>query len=82
MKKALADGDQLGYLMSAGEFHREINSVSVPLMGPNGEAMALNCGTAAFVFTEDHLRNVVAPKLQKMAQALAAELGGSVPPAH
>lgn len=82
LKTALDDGDRLGYLMSAGEFHREINSVSVPLVGPNGEVMALNCGTAAFVFTEDHLRTVVAPKLQKMAQALAADLGGSVPSAR
>lgn len=82
MKKALADGDRLGYVMSAGEFHREINSVSVPLVGPSGEVMALNCGTAAFVYTEEHLRSEVAPRLMKMAQALAADLGGSVPAAH
>jgi DNA-binding IclR family transcriptional regulator len=79
MKKALDDGDKLGYCISAGEFHREINSVSVPLVGPNGEVMALNCGTAAFVYTEEHLRQVVAPQLLKMARALAADVGGHVP---
>lgn len=79
MQRALADADQLGYCISAGEFHREINSVSVPLVGPDGEIMALNSGTAAFVFTEDHLRQVVAPQLLKMAQALAADIGGHVP---
>lgn len=79
MKKALEDGDKLGYLISAGEFHREINSVSVPLVGPSGDVMALNCGTAAFVYTEDHLRQVIAPQLLKMAKELAADLGGQVP---
>jgi DNA-binding IclR family transcriptional regulator len=53
--------------------------VSVPLVGPNGELMALNCGTAAFVYTEEHLRKEVAPQLLKMAHALAADIGGHVP---
>lgn len=79
LKRALDEGDKLGYLISAGEFHREINSVSVPLVGPSGEIMALNCGTAAFVYTEDHLRKEIAPRLQKMALALAADIGGHVP---
>jgi DNA-binding IclR family transcriptional regulator len=79
LKRALADADRLGYSMSAGEFHSEINSVSVPLIGPSGDVMALNCGTAAFVYTEVHLREVVAPELLKMARALAVDLGGHVP---
>jgi DNA-binding IclR family transcriptional regulator len=53
--------------------------VSVPLVGPQGEVMSLNCGTAAFVFTEDHLREVIAPQLIVMANKLAADLGGHVP---
>jgi DNA-binding IclR family transcriptional regulator len=80
LKRALDDADRLGYSMSAGEFHSEINSVSVPLVGPNGDVMALNCGTAAYVYTEDHLRQVIAPELLKMAAVLAADLGGHVPP--
>jgi IclR family transcriptional regulator, positive regulator for flagellar biogenesis len=79
LKRSLEEADHVGFNISAGEFHREINSVSVPLVGPSGEIMALNCGTAAFVYTEDHLRQVVAPKLLKMAKALAADLGGHVP---
>lgn len=79
LRRSLDDADKLGYSISAGEFHREINSVSVPLVGPGGEVMALNCGTAAFVYTEDHLRQVVAPQLLRMAHALAADIGGHVP---
>ena len=80
--QALRDADRHGYTLSAGEFHREISSVSVPLVGPDGEVMALNCGTATFLYTEDHLRRVVAPQLLKMAHALAADIGGHVPQPH
>ncbi|MGV3573156.1 MAG: IclR family transcriptional regulator [Ramlibacter sp.] len=79
LRRSLADADALGYSLSAGEFHREINSVSVPLVGPTGDVMALNCGTAAFVYTEEHLRQVIAPQLLRMAQALAVDIGGHVP---
>jgi DNA-binding IclR family transcriptional regulator len=77
--RALDDCHKLGYCLSAGEFHREINSVSVPLVGPRGEVMALNCGSAAFVFTEEHLRREVAPRLIAMAKVLAKDIGGRVP---
>lgn len=77
--RAIDDCHKLGYCISAGEFHREINSVSVPLIGPQGEVMSLNCGSAAFVFSEEHLRSRVAPQLIDMAKALAREIGGHVP---
>jgi DNA-binding IclR family transcriptional regulator len=79
LQRSLADADRLGYTISAGDFHREINSVSVPLVGPSGEIMSLNCGTAAFIYSEDHLRQAIAPQLAQMAEALAADLGGHVP---
>jgi len=81
LSRALDEGKRLGYCLSAGEFHREINSVSVPLVGPNGDVMALNCGSAAFVFSEEHLRRKIAPRLMVMARTLAREIGGHVPPA-
>jgi DNA-binding IclR family transcriptional regulator len=77
--RALQDFRTLGYCLSAGEFHREINSVSVPLVGPRGDVMALNCGSAAFVFTEERLRQEVAPRLMELAHTLAKEIGGHVP---
>jgi IclR family transcriptional regulator, positive regulator for flagellar biogenesis len=79
LKRSLADAERLGYCVSAGEFHREINSVAVPLVGPTGDVMAVNCGSAAFVFTEDHLHREVAPRLLAMTRALAADIGGHVP---
>ncbi|TFY98639.1 IclR family transcriptional regulator [Ramlibacter rhizophilus] len=79
LRRAVAEADRLGWCLSAGEFHREINTVAVPLIGPGGEPMALNCGGAAFVFTPERLRDEVGPKLVEMAKALAADIGGSVP---
>jgi DNA-binding IclR family transcriptional regulator len=75
---ALADMREHGYCVSVGEFHREINSVSVPLVGPDGEVMALNCGGAAYVFTEEKLRRELAPQLLALARTVADEIGGSV----
>ena len=53
--------------------------MSVPLIGPDGEVMALNGGGAAFVFTEERLRNELAPRLQHIAQSIARDIGGHVP---
>ncbi len=74
---ALDNMRQHGYCMSIGEFHREINSVSVPLVSHDGEVMALNCGGSAYVFTEDKLREEVAPHMLLLARAIAAEIGGT-----
>jgi DNA-binding IclR family transcriptional regulator len=78
MERAIDEAHRLGYCLSLGEFHREINSVSVALVGPTGEVMALNCGGPAFHFSEQGLREDVAPALVQMATGIAAEIGGRV----
>ena len=79
---ALLEFAQHGYCLSAGEFHAEINSVSVPITGPDGQVMAFNCGGPAFNFSPDHLRDVVAPALLAMAQEIAVAIGGTVQADH
>lgn len=79
MHGAIDEARRLGYCLSLGEFHREINSVSVPLIGPGDEVMALNCGGAAFVCTEQRLREEFAPRLRAIAQGIARDIGGHVP---
>jgi DNA-binding IclR family transcriptional regulator len=76
---ALEEAQRSGWTISAGEFHREINSVSVPLAGPDGEVMALNTGGGAYLFAPERLRDEIAPRLAEMARAIAAEIGGHVP---
>jgi DNA-binding IclR family transcriptional regulator len=76
LQAALADFARHGWCLSAGEFHREINSVSVALHGPRGELMAFNCGGPAYDFGADRLRQDVAPALLAMADRVAADIGG------
>jgi DNA-binding IclR family transcriptional regulator len=79
MERAIHEAKGLGYCLSLGEFHHEINSVSVPLVGPGDEIFALNCGGAAYVFTEERLRQEFAPRLRRVAQEIARDIGGHVP---
>ncbi len=79
LARSLDDVRRHGYSLSMGEFHREINSISVPLRNADGDVMALNCGGSAYVFTEDKLRQELAPALLAMARVIADEIGGSVP---
>jgi IclR family transcriptional regulator, positive regulator for flagellar biogenesis len=76
LQRALRGHARTGLCLSVGEFHREINSVSVALVGPRGEVMSFNCGGPAFVFTEERLQTEVAPALAEMVRVIAADIGG------
>lgn len=77
LKRALEERARTGCCISAGEFHREINSVSVAMVGPRNEVMSFNCGGPAFVFTEERLHDEVGPALVAMVRAIAVEIGGA-----
>ncbi len=76
LQAALAEHRTSGLCLSAGEFHAEINSVSVALTGPAGDVMAFNCGGPAFSFSEQRLRLEVGPALLQMMEKIAADMGG------
>jgi IclR family transcriptional regulator, positive regulator for flagellar biogenesis len=78
LRKALGECARTGLCVSAGEFHREINSVSVALRGPRAEVLTFNCGGPAFAFSEKRLRNEIAPALVQMARQIAQDIGGVV----
>lgn len=75
LQRALGEQAQTGWCVSAGEFHPEINSISVALRGPDGEVVAFNCGGPAFMFDEPRLRQTVGPALRAMACAIADDIG-------
>ena len=77
LNAALADHAQSGFCLSAGEFHAEINSVSVAMTSPHGDVMAFNCGGPAFSFSQERLRLEVAPALLAMSRQITAEIGGA-----
>lgn len=67
-----------GVYRSVGEFHREINSVSVAMHAHDGTIYAFNCGGPAFAFVKSRLQSVVAPALLEMAYRVAHATGGLV----
>lgn len=79
LERSLKDAAIRGYAMSAGEWHPDINTIAVPLLSAEGELMALTCGGPAFAFPEDRLRKILAPRLLETANAIAREIGGTIP---
>jgi DNA-binding IclR family transcriptional regulator len=76
LQRALAEREKSGWCLSAGDFHREINSVSVALTDARGDVMSFNCGGAAYQFSEERLRSEVGPALRRMVEQIAVEIGG------
>ncbi|GAB7544031.1 IclR family transcriptional regulator [Cupriavidus sp. 8B] len=75
---AIAHFNQHGYTISLGEWHPDINAIAVPIVMPNGDIYAMNCGGPAFKLPEAFLRNTVAPGLIACVETIAAESGASM----
>jgi IclR family transcriptional regulator, positive regulator for flagellar biogenesis len=80
LMKALELAEHDGFCLSMGEWHREINSVSVGFKDAHGEILSLNCGGATYMFPEERLRWDIAPKLHHLASTIAERIGGYPPP--
>jgi DNA-binding IclR family transcriptional regulator len=75
----LKNAKKLGFTGSYGEWHKEISSVAIPIRGPNGELMSINCGGSAYKFTPECLQAEVSHALASYAQKIADEIGGMLP---
>ena len=64
-----------GYTISLGEWHPDINAIAMPIVMPDGEIYAINCGGPAFKLPEAFLREMVAPGLKACVNDIAAESG-------
>lgn len=78
LQLALAGAAKTGYCISLGTFHPDINSVSLPLRGPTGEIFSVNCGGAAFRFSESRLVNEIVPRLTDLTRTVAQAMGGQL----
>lgn len=59
LQKALADYEKLGYVISQGIMHDQINAVAVPVFAEDGKvAMALSYGGLAPLFPEERLATI------------------------
>lgn len=75
LQRALKEAALRGFCLSAGEWHRDVNSIAVPLRIPGGELMALNFGGPAFAFPADRLRREIGPRILETVQRIERDIG-------
>lgn len=63
-----------GYCTSFGEWDKDVNGISVPLVLGEGHVYTFNCGGPNYRLKIDYLRNEVAPQLKNMVRNIEATI--------
>lgn len=75
IEQAFGHLDRFGYCVALGEFQRDSYGISVPVyLGNPAIPMALNCGAILPAPSEDHIHNVLVPKLMRAGEALTVAM--------
>lgn len=74
LDRAFHDYQNYGYCLSLSEWHKEVNSVAVPLVHPIHGLMVFNCGAPSYLVNQEKLENEIGPRLIHMVQNIYAEL--------
>lgn len=64
--------ERLGYCTSFGEWDKDVNGVSVPLVVGEGHIYTFNAGGPSYRLSEEYLSNEVAPQLKNMVRNIEA----------
>ncbi|EIU1413936.1 IclR family transcriptional regulator [Pseudomonas aeruginosa] len=72
LDRAFRDFADYGYCLSIGEWHRDVNSVAVPLVHPQYGLLAFNCGGPSFQLTRQKLEDDIGPRLINMVNNIGA----------
>lgn len=72
LDRAFRDYADYGYCLSVGEWHRDVNSVAVPLVHPQYGLLAFNCGGPSFQLPREKLEDEIAPRLIDMVNNIGA----------
>src|SRR4051812_36139665 len=77
IERAIRDFETRGFVLSLGDWERDINAVGVPLIAPDGSGVfAFNCGAPAFHFTRERLESDIGPRLVNMMRNVEVALSG------
>jgi DNA-binding IclR family transcriptional regulator len=77
MEAALAQHGRDGFVFNLRRFHPDVNAIGVPVVSPGGRrVMALNCGGAVSVATQERLAGPIAAALKALAARLGPVLEG------
>jgi DNA-binding IclR family transcriptional regulator len=72
---ACEEYSRIGFVMNAGFFRAEINSIGIAVCDKNGRPVySLTCGAAATTLTLDRLRNDIGPQLMLFREKIQAAL--------
>ncbi|ARD28832.1 IclR family transcriptional regulator [Acinetobacter lactucae] len=68
LDRAFHDYQNYGYCLSLSEWHKEVNSVAVPLIHPIYGLLVFNCGAPSYLVNQEKLENEIGPRLIHMVQ--------------
>lgn len=74
LDKAFKDYQDFGYCFSIGEWHKDVNSVAVPLLHEQHGLLVFNCGGPSFVLSRQKLEEDIAPRLLLMVNNIQTEI--------
>lgn len=66
LERAFRDYQDYGYCLSLGEWHKEVNSVAVPLVSSKHGLYVFNCGAPSFHLNPEKLEGEIGPRLIHM----------------
>lgn len=72
LDRAFRDYTDYGFCLSIGEWHRDVNSVAVPLLHPQFGLLTFNCGGPSFQLPRDKLTDDIGPRLINMVNNIGA----------
>jgi len=72
LDRAFRDFADYGYCLSLCEWHRDVNSVAVPLLHPQHGVLTFSCGGPSFHVTREKLEEDIGPRLIDMVSNIGA----------
>ncbi len=71
---AVSSYQEKGYCTSFGDWDKDVNGISVPLILGEGHVYTFNCGGPKYRLTEEYMRTEVAPQLKNMVRNVEATI--------
>lgn len=72
LDRAFREYADYGFCLSIGEWHRDVNSVAVPLLHPQYGLLTFNCGGPSFQLPRERLMDDIGPRLINMVNNIGA----------
>lgn len=72
LDRAFRDFEDYGYCLSIGEWHKDVNSVAVPMVHRQYGVLAFNCGGPSFQLPQEKLESDIGPRLIQMVQNIGS----------